>query len=263
MREAVIVSTARTPIGKAFRGAFNNTQAPTLGGHAIREAVSRAGSSPAEVEDVIMGCGAAAGHARASTSRASALLARGPAGHDRRHERRPPVLVRPDGDRDRGQARSSCDGVDDHGRRRPRVDQPGAERAPEPAPRGRSVAAQDQARAVPADDRHRRDRGQALQDQPRGAGRVRAAEPAAHRRRAARGPLRRRDRADHDDQGVVDKETKAVTLRRGHADARTKATAPTPTLAGPRRAQAGARAKATSSPPATPASSPTARPRAW
>jgi acetyl-CoA C-acetyltransferase len=56
MREAVIVSTARTPIGKAYRGAFNNTEAATLGGHVIRHAVERAGLDPAEVEDVVMGC---------------------------------------------------------------------------------------------------------------------------------------------------------------------------------------------------------------
>jgi len=56
MREAVIVSTARTPIGKAYRGAFNNTEAATLGGHAVRQAVERAGVDPAEIDDVIMGC---------------------------------------------------------------------------------------------------------------------------------------------------------------------------------------------------------------
>jgi acetyl-CoA C-acetyltransferase len=55
MREAVIVSTARTPIGKAYRGAFNNTESPSLGGHVIREAVKRAGLEPAEIEDVIFG----------------------------------------------------------------------------------------------------------------------------------------------------------------------------------------------------------------
>ena len=55
-REAVIVTTARTPIGKAYRGAFNNTTGPTLGGHVIREAVKRAGIDPGEVEDVILGC---------------------------------------------------------------------------------------------------------------------------------------------------------------------------------------------------------------
>ena len=56
MREAVIVSTARTPIGKAFRGAFNDTEAPVLSGHAVREAVRRAGIEPGEVEDLILGC---------------------------------------------------------------------------------------------------------------------------------------------------------------------------------------------------------------
>ncbi|WP_221793220.1 acetyl-CoA C-acyltransferase [Aquisediminimonas sediminicola] len=55
MRDAVIVSTARTPIGRAYRGAFNATHAPTLGAHAIRAAVARAGVDPAEIDDVIMG----------------------------------------------------------------------------------------------------------------------------------------------------------------------------------------------------------------
>ncbi len=54
--EAVIVSTARTPIGKAYRGAFNDTDAPSMAGHAIAAAVERAGIKPGEVEDVIMGC---------------------------------------------------------------------------------------------------------------------------------------------------------------------------------------------------------------
>jgi acetyl-CoA C-acetyltransferase len=56
VREAVIVSTARTPIGKAFRGAFNDTEAPALSGHVVREAVQRAGLDGAEVEDIILGC---------------------------------------------------------------------------------------------------------------------------------------------------------------------------------------------------------------
>lgn len=55
MREAVIVSTARTPIGRAYRGAFNNTQAQELAGHAIAHAVSRAGIEGGEVEDVVLG----------------------------------------------------------------------------------------------------------------------------------------------------------------------------------------------------------------
>ena len=57
MREAVIVSTARTPIGRAYRGAFNATPSPTLASHCIDEAVKRAGIDGAEVDDVIMGCG--------------------------------------------------------------------------------------------------------------------------------------------------------------------------------------------------------------
>ena len=56
MREAVIVSTARTPIGKAYRGAYNNLPSPTLGAHAVRAAVERAGIEADRIEDVIMGC---------------------------------------------------------------------------------------------------------------------------------------------------------------------------------------------------------------
>ncbi|WP_306252992.1 acetyl-CoA C-acyltransferase [Parvularcula sp. IMCC14364] len=55
MREAVIVSTARTPIGKAYRGAFNNTPSPTLAGHTIKSAVERAGIDGGEVDDVVIG----------------------------------------------------------------------------------------------------------------------------------------------------------------------------------------------------------------
>src|SRR5918996_3954752 len=54
-RDAVIVATARTPIGRAYKGAFNATPSPTLAAHAIREVVSRARVDPAEIEDVIMG----------------------------------------------------------------------------------------------------------------------------------------------------------------------------------------------------------------
>jgi acetyl-CoA C-acetyltransferase len=55
-REAVIVSTARTPLTKSWRGAFNMTHGATLAGHAIRAAVERAGVDPGEIEDVLMGC---------------------------------------------------------------------------------------------------------------------------------------------------------------------------------------------------------------
>jgi acetyl-CoA C-acetyltransferase len=75
VREAVIVSTARTPIGKAYRGAFNNTEAPTLGGHAVRHAVERAGLEPGEVEDVIMGCALPQGSQGRNIARLTALSA--------------------------------------------------------------------------------------------------------------------------------------------------------------------------------------------
>jgi acetyl-CoA C-acetyltransferase len=75
MKEAVIVSTARTPIGKAYRGAFNNTEAPTLAAHAIREAVKRSGVDPAEVDDVIMGCAMQQGSSGLNVGRQSLLAA--------------------------------------------------------------------------------------------------------------------------------------------------------------------------------------------
>ena len=76
MKEAVIVSTARTPIGKAYRGAFNNTPAPTLAAHAIRHAVERAGIEPDQVDDVILGCAMQQGSSGQNVAR-QALLAAG------------------------------------------------------------------------------------------------------------------------------------------------------------------------------------------
>ncbi|HMP62064.1 MAG TPA: acetyl-CoA C-acyltransferase, partial [Phenylobacterium sp.] len=75
MREAVIVSAARTPIGKAYRGAFNNTTAPTLGGHAIAAAVARAKLDPAEVDDVVMGAALQQGTPAQNIGRQAALRA--------------------------------------------------------------------------------------------------------------------------------------------------------------------------------------------
>ena len=73
--EAAIVSTARTPIGKAYRGAFNNLPAPTLGAAAVGEAVRRAGVEPAEVEDVVMGCALQQGSTGGNIARLTALRA--------------------------------------------------------------------------------------------------------------------------------------------------------------------------------------------
>ncbi len=75
MREAVIVSTARTPIGKAYRGAFNNTHGATLTGHAIRHAVERASVEGGEVEDVVIGCGLPEGATGHNMARLSAIRA--------------------------------------------------------------------------------------------------------------------------------------------------------------------------------------------
>lgn len=75
MREALIVSTARTPIGKAYRGAFNDTQAQALGAHAIRHAVQRAGIDPAEIEDVVIGAAMQQGSTFQNVARQAAIRA--------------------------------------------------------------------------------------------------------------------------------------------------------------------------------------------
>ena len=75
MREAVIVSTARTPIGKAYRGAFNDTQAQALGGHAVSEALKRAGVEPGEVEDCIIGAALQQGSTGYNVGRQVAMAA--------------------------------------------------------------------------------------------------------------------------------------------------------------------------------------------
>ena len=75
MTEAVIVSTARTPIGKAQRGAFNLTHGADLGGHVIRAAMDRAGIDPASVEDVVMGCANPEGATGGNIARQAALRA--------------------------------------------------------------------------------------------------------------------------------------------------------------------------------------------
>jgi acetyl-CoA C-acetyltransferase len=75
MREAVIVSTARTPIGKAYRGLFNDTETPTMGGKAIAAAVERAGIEGGEVDDVIMGVAMQQGTQGINSARVAAMAA--------------------------------------------------------------------------------------------------------------------------------------------------------------------------------------------
>ncbi|MBS0591346.1 MAG: acetyl-CoA C-acyltransferase [Proteobacteria bacterium] len=75
MKEAVIVSTARTGLAKSWKGAFNMTHGATLGGHVVQHAVARAGIDPAEVEDVLMGCANPEGATGANIARQIALRA--------------------------------------------------------------------------------------------------------------------------------------------------------------------------------------------
>jgi acetyl-CoA C-acetyltransferase len=75
MTSAVIVSTARTPLAKSWKGAFNMTHGATLGGHAVKHAISRAGIEAAEVDDVIMGCANPEGATGANIARQIALMA--------------------------------------------------------------------------------------------------------------------------------------------------------------------------------------------
>jgi acetyl-CoA C-acetyltransferase len=75
MREAVIVSTARTPIGKAYRGAFNDTNPVTMGGHAVKHAIEKAGIDADEVQDIVMGLAMPHGAAGGNIARHIALRA--------------------------------------------------------------------------------------------------------------------------------------------------------------------------------------------
>src|SRR4051794_41059409 len=75
MKEAAIVATARTPIGKAHRGALNNIHGASMAAHVIRAAVSRAGLEPGEIEDVLLGTARAEGAVGSNIARQAALRA--------------------------------------------------------------------------------------------------------------------------------------------------------------------------------------------
>ena len=91
MTTAVIVSTARTPLAKSWKGSFNMTHGATLGGHAVEHAMARAGIEPGEVDDVIMGCATPEGATGANIARQVALRA----GCPRACLRRSPLGVAP------------------------------------------------------------------------------------------------------------------------------------------------------------------------
>ncbi len=75
MTSAVIVSTARTPLAKSWKGSFNLTHGATLGGHAVQHAIARAGIDAGEVDDVLMGCATPEGATGANIARQIALVA--------------------------------------------------------------------------------------------------------------------------------------------------------------------------------------------
>ena len=138
MREAVIVSTARTPIGKAYRGAFNDTQAQTLGGHAIANALKRASVDPGEVDDVVMGAALQQGSQGGNVARQCAA-ARRPSDQRRRHVGRPAMRLGPHGDRHRREGDHRRRHERRH-RRRARIDLARPERQDEPLSRSGSLA---------------------------------------------------------------------------------------------------------------------------
>ena len=262
MREAVIVSTARTPIGKAYRGAFNDTQAQTLGGHAIAEALTRARIEGAEVDDVVIGAAMQQGSTGYNVGRQAALT-RGAADQRRRHVGRPAMRLRPDGDFDRRQGDHSGR-HERHGRRRARVDLARAERQGQQLPQPGPVARRASQRRLHVDARDRRDRRRALQDFARGAGRVFPPVAAAHRRGPGRRAVRAGDRAARD-RDESHRQGDRRRLRQGGDAEAGRGPARRHDARRPRRAEARVRrtarkcSRAPASPQATPRSCPTAR----
>ena len=163
MPEAVIVSTARTPIGKAFRGAFNNTHGAVMAGHAISHAVARAKVEPDEVEDVVLGCGMPEGATGKNIARLSSLRAGLPVTTAATTINRlcssglQAIAL--------ASQRVMLDGVPVAVAGRGGIRQPGAGH-PQSTALHRRVAHAAQAGAVDADDRDRRHRRRALWHQP-------------------------------------------------------------------------------------------------
>jgi acetyl-CoA C-acetyltransferase len=224
LREAVIVSTARTPIGKAFRGAFNDTEAPALAAHAVREAVRRARVEDDEIEDVVLGCATQQGAQGYNIARLAAVAA-GLPGIGRRHDHRPQVRVRAHGDRHGSQAghrrrhARRC-------RRRRRVISLTRTSTLNTFARSRSRC-WPFATVVHGDDRDRRGRRSSVR---RSIARLRTSTPcrasSASRPAYEAGPLRCRARPLPSRKAVTDKASGETTFHEPCCSA-TKATAPT------------------------------------
>ena len=156
-RDAVIVATARTPIGRAYRGAFNHTPAPTLAAHALRAAVQSRWCLACGDRRLFARLRDAAG--LAAHHRPHGGIARGVPGGSAGHDARPAVRLRSHGHRHRREAGDRrSHGHRDRRRRRIHFDGADAGVAHRAGPR----ATRDAARRAHADDRHRRGRGRAL-----------------------------------------------------------------------------------------------------
>ena len=253
MREAVVVSYARTGLAKSARGGFNMTPAMSMAAHAIAHAVEKSSVEPDAVEDVYLGNGA---HGAGNLARLSGLLAGLPV-DDGRGDDPAALLVGPQRHRP-GRQLHQGGRRRRRRRRRRRVDlhaQPGLRWPGEHGP----GADRDVPGHLHGDDRDRRHRRRALRRQPRVPGRVLAAVPAAHGRRPGARAVRRGDRADGDedearrqrDQGGVDRRLRRRPRRVQPPVARRSRAWPSCSRSA---------ARATTSRPATPASCPTAPP---
>ncbi len=198
MREAAIVSTARTGIGKAGRGAFNDTEAPVLAAHAMNAAIARAGIDPARIDDVFYGIGNQWGTQGGNMARL-ALFAAGI----------PNSVPAFSLDRKCGSGLTAIA----FAARSIMVDEIDVALAGgmesisltmKNAPRyvNRSVTDKVPTAYMPMIETAEVGR-RALRHQPRGAGRIRRGQPAARGGRAGGGRLRRGDRADHGREGAV------------------------------------------------------------
>ena len=220
MTDAVIVSTARTPLCKSWRGALNMTHGAKMGGHVVHAALERAKVEPQEVEDVIMGCATPEGATGGNIARQIAIRAGLPVTVSGMTVNRfcssglQTVAL--------AAQRILAGEADDLRRRRRRVDLAGAERGQQ-APRQGRMAGPAQARDLLADAADRGVRVEEIQHPARGAGPLRRREPAARRQVARRGQVQGRDRADHhqdegggQDHRHRDAEGSHRRARRGH-----------------------------------------------
>ena len=212
MREAVIVSTARTPIGRAFRGALNNIKSPTLMAHAIRHAVQRAGVDGAEIEDLVIGTVLTAGTAGMNLARNAAFAAGIPvtAGAqtiDRQCASGLTAIAA-------AAKQIVVDGTRSRRRRRPGQHLGGPEALSRMGRRGKGPERDPAGRArVHADAPHRRECRAQIRDRPRRAGRLRALS----QQRTARGQAEGRFAAEivpiTATMAVVDKATNEVSYK--------------------------------------------------